>query len=205
MRVAKLPLGILLFAVSLSAADPSIDRTGLKSGFFTTSDGVKLHYLESGAGPAILFVPGWTGVAEFWAPQMRHFAGSHRVVALDPRSQGDSDKPAEGIIRVRSFGIAVESFSITTQQKLISLSEEYVYAVDEIKKRFEFRPGEAMTAVAVQVYRLPNTFEIPVKTKYGGCVSWVNLEDSISTEHATPALTDTVFNQRLTRIRDLLR
>ena len=27
---------------------------------------------------------------------MRHFAGSHRVVALDPRSQGDSDKPAEG-------------------------------------------------------------------------------------------------------------
>jgi microsomal epoxide hydrolase len=27
---------------------------------------------------------------------MRHFAASHRVVALDPRSQGDSDKPAEG-------------------------------------------------------------------------------------------------------------
>ena len=96
MRAAMLPLGILLFAVGLSAADPSIDRTGLKSGFFTTSDGVKLHYLESGTGPAILFVPGWTGVAEFWAPQMRHFAGSHRVVALDPRSQGDSEKPAEG-------------------------------------------------------------------------------------------------------------
>ena len=96
MRVAMLPLGILLFVVSLSAADPSIDRGGFKSSFFTTSDGVKLHYLESGAGPAILFVPGWTGVAEFWAPQMRHFAGSHRVVALDPRSQGDSDKPAEG-------------------------------------------------------------------------------------------------------------
>jgi microsomal epoxide hydrolase len=96
MRFAILPIGILAFAVSLSAADPSINRAGLKSGFFTTTDGVKLHYLESGSGPAILFVPGWTGVAEFWAPQMRHFAGSHRVVALDPRSQGDSEKPAEG-------------------------------------------------------------------------------------------------------------
>ncbi len=96
MRVAMLPVGILVCAVSLFATDPSLDRTGLKSGFFTTSDGVKLHYLESGSGPAILFVPGWTGVAEFWAPQMRHFAGSHRVVALDPRSQGDSEKPAEG-------------------------------------------------------------------------------------------------------------
>ena len=96
MRVALLPVGILALAVSLHAADPSIAKDGLRSGFVTTSDGVKLHYLEAGTGPAILFVPGWTGTAEFWAPQMRHFAGSHRVVALDPRSQGDSDKPAEG-------------------------------------------------------------------------------------------------------------
>ena len=102
MRAALLPIGILTLAISLNAAgafaldDPSISKDGLRSGFVTTSDGVKLHYLETGSGPAILFVPGWTGVAEFWAPQMKHFAATHRVVALDPRSQGDSDKPAEG-------------------------------------------------------------------------------------------------------------
>lgn len=44
----------------------------------------------------MLFVPGWTGAAEFWAPQMRFFAGSCRVVALDPRSQGNSEKTSEG-------------------------------------------------------------------------------------------------------------
>jgi microsomal epoxide hydrolase len=96
IRAALLPIGILALAVSLHGADPSLSKDGLRSGFVTTSDGVKLHYLETGSGPAILFVPGWTGAAEFWAPQMRHFAATHRVVALDPRSQGDSDKPAEG-------------------------------------------------------------------------------------------------------------
>jgi non-heme chloroperoxidase len=64
--------------------------------FFTTSDGVKLHYLESGTGPTILFVPGWTMPAEIWQPQIDYFSKSYHVVALDPRSQGESDKPAEG-------------------------------------------------------------------------------------------------------------
>lgn len=72
------------------------NRVEIRSGFVTTSDGIQLHYLEAGTGPAILFVPGWTGAAEFWEPQLRHFAQTRRVVALDPRSQGDSTKAADG-------------------------------------------------------------------------------------------------------------
>jgi non-heme chloroperoxidase len=75
------------------------DRQGaaaVKDGSFITSDGVKLHYIESGTGPTILFVPGWTMPAEIWQPQMEHFSHNYHVVAVDPRSQGASDKPAEG-------------------------------------------------------------------------------------------------------------
>jgi non-heme chloroperoxidase len=74
----------------LSSAAP------VKNGFVTTSDGVKLHYLEAGSGPAILFVPGWTMPAEIWEAQIRHFSQRYRVVALDPRSQGESAQAAEG-------------------------------------------------------------------------------------------------------------
>ncbi len=65
-------------------------------GFFTTSDGVRLHYLEAGAGPAIVFVPGWCMPAWIWEKQIEHFSAHYHVVALDPRSQGDSDKPGRG-------------------------------------------------------------------------------------------------------------
>jgi microsomal epoxide hydrolase len=75
---------------------PALAAPGMKSGFVTTSDGVRLHYLESGSGPAILFEPGWTMPADIWDPQIRYFAEHHRVVALDPRSQGESDKTTEG-------------------------------------------------------------------------------------------------------------
>jgi non-heme chloroperoxidase len=72
------------------------DSLGLRDGWFRTSDGVRLHYLVGGSGRTVVFVPGWTMPAEIWAPQLRHFRQLCRVVALDPRSQGQSEKPSEG-------------------------------------------------------------------------------------------------------------
>jgi microsomal epoxide hydrolase len=70
--------------------------------WFTTTDGVRLHVLES-AGPApgadapvIAFVPGWSMPADLWMPQLRAFARTHRVAALDPRGQGLSEVPDAG-------------------------------------------------------------------------------------------------------------
>ena len=67
-----------------------------KSAFVTTSDGARLHYVEAGTGTPILFVPGLTMAAEIWDAQIRYFAKDHRVVAMDPRSQGESEKVTEG-------------------------------------------------------------------------------------------------------------
>jgi microsomal epoxide hydrolase len=63
------------------------------SQIFTSSDGVRLRYLdqgEPGQGPALVFVPGWTMPASIWSPQLAHFSRRYRVIALDPRSQGES-------------------------------------------------------------------------------------------------------------------
>jgi len=87
-------------AALASGAKPP--ETGFRSGFVTISGSVKIHYLEAGPRdpgrhePAMLFVPGWTMPAEIWEPQIRHFSRTHRVVAMDPRSQGESTETREG-------------------------------------------------------------------------------------------------------------
>jgi non-heme chloroperoxidase len=86
----------LLFLSMLMVAPGLHGAAAVKDVSFITSDGVKLHYLESGTGPIILFVPGWTMPAEIWQPQIEYFSRKYHVVAVDPRSQGASDKPAEG-------------------------------------------------------------------------------------------------------------
>ena len=56
--------------------------------------GVKLAYEDRGAGePAFVFVHGWTCDRSFFAPQAAHFAERHRVVSVDLRGHGESDKP----------------------------------------------------------------------------------------------------------------
>jgi non-heme chloroperoxidase len=43
-----------------------LEKTTTYSRFVTTDDGVRLHYLEAGSGPDLLFLSGWTITAELW-------------------------------------------------------------------------------------------------------------------------------------------
>jgi pimeloyl-ACP methyl ester carboxylesterase len=57
-------------------------------------DGVRIHYEEAGSGgPPLLFVHGWCCDHGYFQPQFDHFAGAHRVVAIDQRGFGASDRP----------------------------------------------------------------------------------------------------------------
>lgn len=75
---------------------PGSASAGPVSRYFTSSDGVKLHYLEAGQGPTLVLVPGWTMPAGIWAPQIEHFARHYHVIAFDPRGQGRSAIPKSG-------------------------------------------------------------------------------------------------------------
>jgi non-heme chloroperoxidase len=83
-------------AFSIASAAPVWAQPEIRSGRFTSSDGVELHYLEAGEGAPVVFVPGWTMPAEIWQPQLDRFAATHRVIAFDPRGQGRSEKVAYG-------------------------------------------------------------------------------------------------------------
>jgi pimeloyl-ACP methyl ester carboxylesterase len=71
-----------------------------KEDVFTTSDGVKIHYLTAGAtGSWVVLIHGYSDNADrMWfrtgiAPAL---AKNHRIVALDNRNHGKSDKPQPG-------------------------------------------------------------------------------------------------------------
>lgn len=63
---------------------------------FTTGDGVRLAYLEAGAGKTLLFMPGWSQTAAMFAPLTQDLSRDHTTLALDMRGHGRSDKPAHG-------------------------------------------------------------------------------------------------------------
>jgi microsomal epoxide hydrolase len=96
----------LLGALGAITAQPSIARADsgfvATSRFFTTSDGVNLHYIDarparaSASDHVLVLIPGWTMPAWIFGPQIAAFAPYCRVIAFDPRGQGESEVPATG-------------------------------------------------------------------------------------------------------------
>jgi non-heme chloroperoxidase len=61
-----------------------------------TSDGVRLNVLEAGRGRPLVLIPGWSQTAAQFRHQLEGLSNRYRVIAIDMRGHGDSDKPAHG-------------------------------------------------------------------------------------------------------------
>jgi non-heme chloroperoxidase len=88
--------GLAMILLCILSVPSIAAQAGKSGGFFKTSDGIRIHYLETGSGQPIVFIPGWTMPAWIWQKQIDEFSKKYRVIAVDPRSQGESDKPPYG-------------------------------------------------------------------------------------------------------------
>jgi non-heme chloroperoxidase len=105
-------LTILLLCV---LSGPRLIAQTTKSGFIKTSDGVRIHYIEAGEGRAIVFIPGWMMPDWIWQKQIDEMSKNYRVIAVDPRSQGESDKPTYGHLpetRARDYKELVDQLEL---------------------------------------------------------------------------------------------
>src|SRR6185312_2115186 len=93
-RISLLALLIVL-AVGPSAAE----EREITEGSVSIGANVFIHYLQSGSATSsrvLVLIPGWRLPAYLWSEQLKTFAPTARVIAIDPRSQGESTKTTEG-------------------------------------------------------------------------------------------------------------
>lgn len=65
-------------------------------GVLVTNDGVVLRYEEAGTGKPLVCIPGWSQTAAQFKHQLSGLSDRYRVIAVDMRGHGESDKPAHG-------------------------------------------------------------------------------------------------------------
>ena len=63
---------------------------------YATVNGIRLHYVEGGSGPVLVCLPGWPQTWYSYHPITAELARHHRVIIVDIRGMGSSDKPATG-------------------------------------------------------------------------------------------------------------
>ncbi len=62
------------------------------SHYFSTNDGAKLHYLDKGKGPSLLLLPSWNISCRIFKYQLEELSQKYRIIALDMRGHGLSEK-----------------------------------------------------------------------------------------------------------------
>ena len=63
---------------------------------YTTVNGVSLHYVDGGSGAPLVCLPGWPQTWYSYHPVATELAKKYRVIIIDIRGMGSSEKPASG-------------------------------------------------------------------------------------------------------------
>jgi pimeloyl-ACP methyl ester carboxylesterase len=71
-------------------------QNGTTTGQIIIGQHIELAYVERGEGPPLVFIPHWTFTKEAFTHQLNALSARYRVIAYDPRSQGESSFSREG-------------------------------------------------------------------------------------------------------------
>src|SRR6185295_412855 len=116
-------------------------------------DGLKLHYLTAGHGPAVILLHGYTQTSRMWRPIIPLLAGKFTVIAPDLPGIGDSDIPKDGCdmktaaIRIHALAKSIGVTKARVVGHDIGLMVAYAYAaqfsaeVEKLVVMDAFLPG----------------------------------------------------------------
>lgn len=85
--------------------------------------------------------------------------------------------------------------------RLVALDPFLIFTADTIHERYRFRPTEAVHVIAVRGYKLPSPVMIRMLPEYGGCRSWISLEEKIDIAGSEVVLDEEEFSRRLGEVR----
>lgn len=90
---------VALFTILAFASLPAIAQSG-PGGIAvrdTEIEGLKLHYMTAGSGPAVILLHGYAETSRMWKPIIPLLAAKFTVIAPDLPGIGDSGIPADGL------------------------------------------------------------------------------------------------------------
>ncbi|MBI4322818.1 MAG: DUF1802 family protein [Candidatus Omnitrophica bacterium] len=168
--------------------------------------GEQLVFIRKGG----LIEPGGGGF-EFRAPRFLLYPTyEHQTVAflrspfqaLFEEAMGQ--KPADGRVAFGLCGEVVYSTQSRDADLLKRLEPFHIYNDAFMSQRLRWQPDQPLVIGVIRAWRLPAPVSLPLSSRYAGCKSWVDLEEAVSLEGATPVLDEHTFAERLSRIHAIL-
>jgi hypothetical protein len=111
----------------------------------------------------------------------------------------------DGPLRFSSIAEVVGAYEVSEAEELAALDPHHMWTSEYAESRFRWRPRKPLTVLLLRTYLLPETVELPYVEEYGGCKSWIELQETASVEGARPALAEQDFEKSVAPALGVLR
>jgi hypothetical protein len=112
--------------------------------------------------------------------------------------------PPPEILRLEFFAKVAEWRKLDSLKDAERLRGQHFWRDEVVAERFDWGKDKNIFAMAVRVFRLPKPIQLPNLPSYGGCKSWIELEQEVTTEHAKPVLDEKAFGEKLAKFQNQL-
>ncbi len=113
-------------------------------------------------------------------------------------------KPTPDWVRIEAAACVTDVLRVDEREKLLKLAPQHIWSRQFIDGRYDWEPYKPVFVLLLRAYKLAEAQVIPNRREYGGCRSWIELADGISTARAVPALSDEKYARRRELTRELL-
>ena len=107
------------------------------------------------------------------------------------------DLTDDGPLRFTSFAEVAGAYEISEADELAALDQHHMWTPEYAGSRFKWRPKKPLTVLVLRTYLAPEAVELPYRDEYGGCKSWIELQEPVPVDAARPALSEEEFSRLL--------
>jgi hypothetical protein len=107
-------------------------------------------------------------------------------------------------IRIGSWAKITDIFPVYDELIVNALLPFHIWNEHFISDRLKWKARQPLYILLLRTYNLPQVREIPYLPEYGGCKSWIQLDETINLQGAEPALSDSTYYQLVAEIRDIV-
>ncbi|HEX6095814.1 MAG TPA: DUF1802 family protein [Thermoanaerobaculia bacterium] len=116
--------------------------------------------------------------------------------------QGETE--ARPSVTITHWCEVVQTWTVRDLDVLERLQPLVALPMETLEARYRFRPDQALYVIALRTWTLAAPAEIRYRDEYGGCRSWISVDDEIDIDGSTPVLSDAGLRAKLETVASLL-
>ncbi|MBT9310769.1 DUF1802 family protein [Leptothoe kymatousa] len=104
-------------------------------------------------------------------------------------------------VTLQAWAEVVHVWTVDTLDAVNALLPFHIWNDQFVAERFRWQPTQPLHLLLLRTYRLMAPISMDWQSSYGGCRSWLTLENALETMPSTPVLDDSMFTQAVQQIQ----